>query len=667
MRSLKWTRRAAAFFVVAVIALGPALGQLEASISFLQVGTDKTPFNVNQPIVYKVHLTNSMSSPMRYSLELEVGPDYTDYSASKKYTTDISLTARSSQDVNFDVNFRAPELSRGSFGRWASDDNETGTWEKSWYRVIITPLVGDPVTLDGYDGQPPLIKMITLYRNSEVSPKTGTDDTLYSYRIDLFSSAEDAVSLQVAPELIGPWEDLGGQNYTNVGAWQTLRWDEVSLEFDFIRAHYRFSGRKQTEAFEGPFWPIDYEYGNASVDPIDGFSGSPFTYSLDFNGSKNLDVGLNIWDIDQNLFRLVEKKRYTDANRWQRLEWTGAMPSETIGSVGTSSYYFSFYYPGSESPLATSREEEGKVYLGPEIVLIRYENVSVSPERGSTVSRYTYSVDVETALPVCDIELQTSEPGSSIWRSQGIATYNGDPRISWRDVSFDGDAAGNVSYRFIRVASPPSIYQGPNLFKESIRGMASPINGSLGSWDAAFHQPGERLIRSPFVYTMEMDAPERTEPLVVKLEVYDPVRKAWIEAGRPQSLNATEISTNFTIDQLPFAEPFLGESRFRFLSGTRFLDGEEGYSGPNMVANFRNKTWNVTYDNVRGEYVYTYGVEVRSSLSSLSFDLVTTMDRTAWTLANDPKVYASDAAEWKRLEWRGYPYHLEVDFTPIGV
>ncbi len=641
------------------------MGQTEASMSLQQAGTSKTPFNVNQPIVYKVHLTNTMNNPMRYVVELEVGPDYTDYSASKTYTTDVSLTAHSSWDVTFNVNFRSPEMSRGAFGEWASSESDTSTWERSWYRAAITPLVGDPVTLEGYDDEPSLIKIITVYKNAEVSPKMGTSDTLYSYRIDVFSSAEDVLALQAAPQAIGPWIDLGERNYTNIGAWQTLRWENVSLDFDFIGAHYRFVGRKQTETFEGPFWPVEYEYKNASVDPADGFSGTPFTYSLDFKGSKNLDVGLNIWDIDQNVFRLVEKKRYADATLWQRMEWSGVMPSETVGSEGTSSYFFSFSYPDSEGSLGTSREEEGKVYLGPEIVLIKYENPAVSPERGSTIASYTYSVDVATALPVCDIELQTREPGSTLWRSQGIATYNGDPRISWRGVSFEGETAGNASYRFIRVASPPTTYFGPEIVKESIAGWVSPKNGSIGSWDSSFHMLGERLVRTPFVYSVEMDSAETTDPLVVRLEVYDPLRKAWIEAGNPQSYNFSEGSLNFTIDHLPFAEPFLGESRFRFLSGTRFLDGEDGFAGPNMVVNFRNKTWNVTYDKARGEYVYTYGVDVRSSLN-ISADLVTTMDRTAWTLADDPKEYASEAAEWKRLEWVGYPYYLEVDFLPVG-
>jgi len=521
------------------------------------------------------------------------------------------------------------------------------------------------MALESYDGQPSLIKMITVYKNAEVSPRMGTNDTLYSYRIDLFSSAEDVVALQVAPEAIGPWKDAGSKNYTNVGNWQTLSWDDISLDFDFIRAHYRFVGRKQTEVFEGPFWPVDYEYANATVDPGDGFSSTPFTYALDFKGSKNLDVGLNIWDIDQNQFKLVEKKRYGNATRWQRMEWVGVMPSETIGSEGTSSYYFSFYYPGSESPLGTSREEEGKVYLGPEIVLIKYEVPNVTPQKGSTVASYTYSVNVSTALPVCDIELQTSEPGSTLWRSQGISTYNGDPLISWSGVSFEGDVAGNASYRFIRVASPPRTYPGPEIVKESISGRVSPANGSIGSWDAGFHLSGEGLVRTPYVYTLEMDSSVSTEPLVVKLEVYDPVRKTWMEAGKPQSYNFADGPLNFTIDELPFAEPFLGESRFRFLSGSRFLDGEGGFAGPNMVANFRNETWNVTYDRARGEYVYTYGVEVRSSLNSLSVDLAYTMDRNFWSLADDPKVYTSDSAEWKRLEWEGYPYHVSVKFVPI--
>lgn len=635
-------------------------------MSFQQSGTTNMPYNVNQPIVYKVHLTNAMNSPMRYVVDLEVGPDYTDYSASKKYTSDVSLTARSAQDVTFDVNFRSPEMIRGAFGRWATDDNDTSIWEKKgWYRVLITPLVGDPVSLESYDGEPTLIKMITVYKNAEVSPKMGTDAELYSYRIDVFSSAVDSVSLQVAPEAIGPWKDCGSRNYTNIGEWQTLMWDDIALDFDFIKARYRFVGRKQTEAFEGPFWPVEYEYANATVTPKDGFSRSPFTYALDFRGSKSLDVGLNIWDIDQNLFKLVEKKRYANATSWQSLVWTGVTPSEAMGSEGSSSYFFSFYYPGSESPLGTSREEEGKVNLGPDIVLIKYDNATVSPERGSAVARYTYSVDVSTALPVCDIELQTTEPGSGIWRSQGIATYNGDPRLTWKDVAFDGDVAGNVTYRFIRAASPPTVYTGPVIFKESIVGRVSPSNGSIGSWDSSFHQPRERLVRVPYVYAVEIDTVEGSDPVVVKLELYDPVRNAWIEAGKPQSYNFTQGSLNFTLDELPFAEPFLGESRFRFLSGTRFLDGQEGFVGPEIEVNFRNKTWNVSYDNARGDYVYTYGVEVRSSLPSVSVDLVTTMDRTVWTLAGDPQVYASESSEWQRLEWKGYPYYLEVDFSPV--
>ena len=644
----------------------PALGQPEAKMSFQQAGSPMMPFNVNQPVVYNIHLINPMPSFMRYHVVLEVGPDYNDYSISKKHSRYVDLDSGASQEIQFEVNYRSPELSRSEFGRWAQDNNDTSIWERSWYRATFTPKVGNPLrSLEGYDGQPSLIKMITVYRNADVSPKMGTDQTLYSYRVDLFSSAEDAVTLQVAPEAIGPWKDCGTYNYTNIGAWQTFRWENVSLDFDFIGAHYRFAGRKQTQVFEGPFWPVDYEYANESVYPPDGFSGTPFTYSLDFNGSKSLDVGLHVWDVDQNLFKLVEKKKYIDANSWQKMVWTGVTPSETIGSEGTSSYYFSIYYPGSENPLGTSREDEGKVYLGPDIVLIRYENPTVSPEKGSTVSRYTYSVEVETALPVCDIELQTSEPGSSIWRSQGIATYNGEPQISWKDVAFDGDVAGNVSFRFIRVASPPSIFQGPHLFRESIRGIVSPQNGSLGSWDASFHPPGERLARTPFVFTMEMDSVESNGPMMVDLEIYHPILDTWLPAGSPQNYNSSVGYLNFNVINLPqpFIEnPFLGESRFRFRSGGRFLGGENGFPGPEIVANFKNIT--SSYDETRREF--TYRTDIRSSQNNLSVALVYTMDDIVWNFETDLKAYTSDSAEWKRLEWRGYPYRMAINYVPIG-
>lgn len=628
-----------------------AMGQTEASLSFQQAGTSKVPFNVNQPIAYKVHLVNGMTCPMRYVVEMEVGPDYTDYSVSKKFTSDVSLTAHSSQDVNFEVNFRSPEMSRGAFGLWATDENDTSIWERGWYRVQIAPLVGDQVALEGYDGQPGLIKMITVYKNADVFPKMGTNDTRYSYRIDVFSSSEDVVALQAAPEAIGPWRDLGRQNYTNVGNWQTLRWENVSLDFDFIGAHYRFVGRKQTENFEGPFWPVDYEYKDPGVDPADGFSGSPFTYVLDFNGSKNLDVGLNIWDIDQNQFKLVEKKKYSNATFWQRMVWTGVMPSEMIGSEGASSYYFSFYYPGSESPLGTSREELGKVYQGPEIVLVKYENASVSPERGGTVARYTYSVDVSTALPVCDIELQTSEPGSSLWRSRGIATYNGDPKICWKDVSFDGDVAGNVSYRFIRAASPPTVYQGPKLIKESITGTVMPRRGVM-----QIFPDNNNLNR--YVYTIQIENlgndSEDVGGVWVELLVKAP-NSVWKTVGERKQYASSNGNVSWVIK--PFIDvEFLGSAEYKFL-----INGvdTEIFRGPEIVAMYKN----LDYEDVSpGRYNYVAWVNGSVNLTA---DLIHSTDNENWKNLEDWKGYTAGSG-WQKLIWNNKPgyrfYEVDIKF-----
>lgn len=654
---MMYRRSAIVLSLLAIVVLTPALGQTEASMSFQQVSTASMPYNVNQPIAYKIHLTNAMNSPMRYSVELEVGPDFTDYSASKKYTTDISLTARSAQDVVFDVNFRSPEMSRGAFGRWSTDDNDTSIWEKGWYRVLITPLVGSPLTLESYDGEPSLIKMVTVYRSPEVSPKMGTDADLYSYRIEVFSSADDAVTLQVAPEAIGPWKDCGSRNYTNIGGWQTLRWENVSLDFDFLKGWYRFVGRKQTEAFEGPFWPVEYEYANATVTPKDGFSGSPFTYSLDFRGSKNLDVGLNIWDVDQNLFKLVEKKRYGNATVWQRLVWTGVMPSEAIGSEGASSYYFSFYYPGSESPLGTSREEEGKVNLGPEIVLIKYENSTVSPERGSTVARYTYAVDVSTALPVCDIELQTSEPGSGIWRSQGIATYNGDPRITWKDVAFGGDVAGNVSYRFIRVASPPTVYQGPVIVTESITGNVTPARGVMQVFPDSNNL--NRYVYTIHIENLGNDSEYKGE-IWVELLVKAP-NSVWKAVGERKQYSSSNGNVSWVLK--PFTDvEFLGSAEYKFL-----VNGVETavFSGPEIVAMYKN----LDYEDVSPGR-YNYVAWVNGSVDMIA-DLIYSTDNENWKNLEDWKRYTGGSG-WTRLAWEDKPgyrfYEVDIRFEePVGI
>ena len=636
-----------AFFIYIVLAFGlmTAQGQTTASLDFEQAGTPKMPFNVNQPVVYNFHLTSTLSCTMHYKVELEVGPDYTDYTVSKKYVQEVNIPARTSKDVKFDVNFRSPELSRGEFGTWASEKNDTGIWENAWYRARITPLVGTSVTVENYDGQPTLIKLVTVYKNAALSPRTGGNDTLYDYKIEVYSSAEDVVTLEVAPSKNENWIDCGSRSYTTPGAWQTLRWENVSLDFDFIMACYRFVGRKQTEVFEGPFWPVNYTYKNESVDPIDGFSSTPFTYRLEFNATKNLDVGLNVWDIDQNEFRLVGKVAYKNVSGWEDLEWSGIMPSEKLGSEGTSSYYFGFYYPESERPFADTREEEGKFYAGPEIILIKFRNATVTPGEGSNIVRYTFGVEVDTSLPVCDIELQTCEPGCSIWKSQGISTYNGGEMIFWEGVAFEGENEGLVKYRFLRVASPPKVYEGPILVKETILGDVDPAEGVL----QAFSSTNELY---KFTYTLRFDNLSGDEERWVELLVRAP-GSVWKSVGGRKQYDSSKGCISWHIKPFSDAE-FLGFAEYKFL-----VNGVESevFEGPDIMAMYRG----LDYEEV-GPNRYNYITWVNGTVD-LTADLLTSTDKETWKNVGDEKSYAAGTG-WNKLVWSSRPGYK---FYEVGI
>jgi len=613
-----------------------------------QTGTSKMPFNVNQPVIYSIDLMNS-GSFMRYNVVLDVGPDYRDYTITKRYTKTVDLDSGTSKAIEFKINFRSPELCQGEFCEWASDPDDTTTWERCWYRTSITSKMGGKMApLESYDGNPTLMKMITIYKDAEVSPRMGTNETLYDYQLDVFSSADDNVTLQVAPETTGPWNDVNTKSYTTPGTWQTLKWENVSLDFDFVKAHYKFVGRKQSETSEGPFWPIDYEYGNESVAPNDGFSDTPFSYGLDFKANKALDVVLNVWDIDQNLFRPMGRMSYTSAPEWDLLEWHDIKPSEQIGSEGSSSYYFSFYYPGSESPLGTSQDDGGKVYLGPSIILIKFGNTTVTPDEGSTIAQYTYGVQVDTGLPCCDIELQTCEPGSSIWKSQGIATYNGDREVSWDNITFECGLDGVVKYRFLKVASPPAVYDGPTLTKQTIIGDVTPARGVL----QVFYDKNNRY---NYTYTVGFENVEEDE-LWVELLVRAP-KSTWKTVGEKKQYDVSVGDLSWTLK--PFSDvEFLGNAEYKFL--VNGVNSNKVFKGPEIVAMYKGLNFE---KNTGSPNKYNYMAQVNSS-ENLTVDLIHSNDNVNWENLNDEKRYVANTG-WKTLVWSskpGYRYY-EMDIT----
>lgn len=531
-----------------------------ASVSFEQRGVAAEPLEASRTITYVVHLQPQNAMAMK-SLELDVGPDANDMEASKTFTAEERsyLAPGEAKDFRFDVNFQSPEMRQGDFGKWLADKNETGVWDKAWYRLKITQLIGSPIVVENYEGHPRIYKPFENFRNGRVSPLKGTNQSTYAYEVEVQSNTNDTILMKVAPSQgeLSKGMDKGSRNYTNVGAWQKLVWENISLGFDFNTAYYKFIGRKESETFGGPSWPVNYTYRNASVSPKRGLPENRFAYSLDFRAEKKLNVELNVWDIDSRIYRPAGMVPYDNVSNWVRLVWPEVRLTEDLEARGSSNYYFSFYYPGSDKPISTTRVES-ESYPGPEIVPIELRNASVQP-------------------------------------------YNG------------------------------SLY------------LTAPQVG-----------PISRLYT--YTYSAEVNGCQGKGPVEIRLEVYDPVSGRWLNGGlQTYEPGMANLSCSVNFANL-FNGPFLGETKYRFISNNIVL-GE--FPGPRIDTNFRNES--ATEAGARINYL----VEVRSSLPRVPIALAFTTDNNKWQLNQDRRIYESRSQNWTTLVWNAYPRYYSIEFEAL--
>lgn len=633
-----------------------SISYAEDAVSFMQTGSSNEPFDVDGTIAYNIPINNSIGYNMLYTVTLTIGSDKDNPYIMKNFEKSQNVNAHSVSYATFNVNLRSSEIYKGDFAKWALDKNDTSIWEKAWYHAEITPLVGKSISLEGYNGHPQLIKPVFKFENQRVNPTEGNNKDLYSYEVMVLGNYRDNISLQVAPSIEGPWIDLGSQEYSTPNQQQTLRWGNNRLDFDFNKAYYKFTGRKSSKVFGGPFWPVAVEYRNSSVIPGRGLLNTFFSYSLEVNSSKSIDVGLNVLDVATKTFKAVGRRSYGNNSRWEKLDWSDIRPSDIPGSEGSSNYYYSFYYPGDETPFNSTLDKSGSYYQGPEIVLMEFKNATVTPQNGSVLTPFNYSIEINTALPRADVELQTSDPGSAVWRSQGLLTYDGSNKIlHWNDVSIDGWSGGSTSYRFLSDESHSDVYSGPAINGSMItRSSVEPYNGSL-----YFTNILEGSIARVYtlIFAADMSQAKGREPVDINLEIYDPVARTWINAGT-QTYDPSRSMLNFTVNmaRLSFKGPFLGETRYRFVSNDRML-GE--FAGPYIDVNFRNES------AVEAGSKITYRTEVRSSLPKLAVALDYTADNIKWLSHPDKRIYESGTEEWKILEWKEYPRYYAYEFEAL--
>ncbi|VVB63073.1 Uncharacterised protein [uncultured archaeon] len=399
-------------------------------------------------------------------IELEVGPDSSDMTISKKFSMsdlNLYLGQGEAKDFRFELNFLSPELRQGDFGRWFT--NGTGVWDRTWYRAKITQFIGEPIVLENYEGHPRIFKTFFDFKNAQVNPRQGSNKDIYGYEVTILGSYKDNISLKTGPSPEGPWADLGTREYATPNQLQTLKWNNNTLGFDFNIAYYKFVGRKNSTVFEGPFWPVTLEFKNASVAPPGGTPDRRFNYTLELNASRPIDVVLNVRDVGTGKYFAAKREGYGNASHWDRLKWKDITVTSQEEAFGASSYYFSFHYPGSEAYFDTSQKMTGMYYVGPNLSIVNIES-QVTPSNGTIYTPFTYTANVATSKPTCNIELEILPPGSKIWAGQGIQEFERDEgNLVWPNLSFKAspDVLGMGRYRFMMDNVVLAEFQGPEI------------------------------------------------------------------------------------------------------------------------------------------------------------------------------------------------------------
>lgn len=244
----------------------PMVECLGVQVSFSQPKITKEPLDATKPIDCFLTLTDINSSyTMSYYIVLEVGSN-NNSGVFETYESRTILPPNSFKEVKYSILFNLSNLNQDNFTRWIQDPRDTSTWTDAWYRVRITPRVGDGVLLKEETGRPRLAKPFVEYFNPSVSSHKNTALISYDYQITVNSTLAEPVTLEAGPFKNGPWFVLGTQEYNTTCIPKTLKWSNITPDFNFIRSYYRFVSIAPSRVFIGPtrdFQEIDKHALNA--------------------------------------------------------------------------------------------------------------------------------------------------------------------------------------------------------------------------------------------------------------------------------------------------------------------------------------------------------------------------------------------------------------------
>ena len=383
---------------------------------------------------------------------------------------------------------------------------------------------------------------------------------------------------------------------------------------------------------------------------------SSYSYTVEVNSSVEADAILQIFNPCSS--------EWTDAGGARKIKTGTSNISWTIqpfpydcGELNSGKYRFRANFQGKD--FSSTRVYEGPEIINEEMQLLslEYGQPQVTPVNGSAFTGFTYNVSPHSELQKFDVELLTEEPGSTIWTSQGTVPYNGSVEIlTWPNIHVGASQFGKAKYRFRSGTSTSVIFDGPTIEQTAIiNSTVSPSHGPL-----YVTTPLKSEISRVYVYTVKANITKSLDRNLkeIKLEIYDPSSGSWLPGGsQTYNLSSSAISFEVNFAELAFQEPFLGETKHRFLANDIVL-GE--FSGPLIDVNLRNEKMIKLGKN------RTYEVDIRSTLPKVNIAVSYTNDALNWIKGNTVP-YQSSAQEWKTLQWKDYPSFYAMEFEVVYV
>lgn len=241
-----------------------------------------------------------------------------------------------------------------------------------------------------------------------------------------------------------------------------------------------------------------------------------------------------------------------------------------------------------------------------------FKNESFSPNNGSILCPFDFSVRLNDPIDSSMVELWALNPSRNIWENKGIVPIDEiNKTVIFKNIKFD--SSGRVKYRFVCGSRQSNSYDGPEVY---------PL-------DVNFF-PSEGCNLNPYTFLINKSIPNICDVSDISLVVKDPYSSEWKNLGKGH-VNQRDIA--FDVSDLNFTDPFLGDVECGLERGGKII---KSFKGPHIYLNYRNL---MTVD------CNTYSAQVRSERYG---------EKICITIDNGQSftnTYTTRFCQWQTLIW----------------